>query len=159
MGTSRSPITRRSSLPFPHFLFPCISTCFSLHNKYVGIFLSDTENTATDSTDKTFMEAEKFMFLLWWRVYSGFGISIKLAYAANGLQVQYLAWQSGTHCHLLIVHEHQAHHLCTYLLCAQQSPGYAAPVPSAVHSYDQLCSSHQTVACSPLLGSSPPASG
>jgi hypothetical protein len=54
------------------------------------------------------METEKFIFMLWWRVYNCFGISIKFTNAANRLQVLYLAWQSGTHCHLLIAHKHQA---------------------------------------------------
>jgi hypothetical protein len=166
LGTSRLPIMRCSSLPFPHFIFSHISICFCLHNKYMAIFLSDTENTATDSTDKIqlltvltkysswqywqyratgstdkiqlltvltkysywqywqytgtgstdkiFMEAEKFIFMLWWRVYSGSRISITFTYAANGLQVQYLVRQSGTHCHLLIAHKHQAQQISLF---------------------------------------------
>jgi hypothetical protein len=72
-----------------------MSICFSLHNKDLGIILSDMKHTATDSTDKIFIEREKFIFMFCWKIYNGLGISIKFTYAARGLQALYLAWYLG----------------------------------------------------------------
>jgi hypothetical protein len=50
------------------------------------------ENTATDVNDKIFIEAEKFIFMFWWKIYNGLGISIKFNYTVKGLEAQDLAW-------------------------------------------------------------------
>jgi hypothetical protein len=157
-GMCELAFTRHEKLVFAVsiYSFLHITICFCLHNKYLRILQSDTENTASEKTDKLLTEAEKFIFVFWWRVYSHFGIRMKPAYAAQGIQAQYLA---RTRCQLLIAHKHQAQCLCTNLLCAQRSPDYAAPTLYAVHWYDQLWSSHHTAAYSPLPVSSPPVSG
>jgi len=47
----------------PAFLnYSCISF-FSVHNKNLGLFLSDTKNTFTSDTGKTFAKAKKLTFI------------------------------------------------------------------------------------------------
>jgi hypothetical protein len=52
-------------MPLPPFskFFLYISFSLHTHNKYLGIFLYDTENTAMEHTGKTFAKAKKSFLL------------------------------------------------------------------------------------------------
>jgi hypothetical protein len=64
--TCYAPFIKYRFLPFLH-IAAYSSLMFSLNNKYLGIFLSDKENIATEDNEKVF--TKKFISFFWWIIY------------------------------------------------------------------------------------------
>jgi hypothetical protein len=62
----------------------CIYICISLHNEYLGIFLSVTEKAATE--DRKSIHKNKHIFISWLRIDDGLEIIPKFNYRPQGFE-------------------------------------------------------------------------